>query len=227
MLREAYDGGAQNEAPFDEERAWQRLQLSAWQYFQSEAHLNEKLLEMPAANRIRLLRQLGNVLSSARQKTDEMLPAFRGPLFVEWCVANGDPDFTDPIIAQYDIAFDEMVDKMVAGLAALEKAALSAAASIPKRRGPPSGTAALPRDFILLLESLYRVSTDRKAGAGPGPFARFVKGVATALGRDLPLQSVIEAIKDAKRREETCGAAGRWGPDYLVHLLGGIFPPRP
>src|SRR4051794_26604565 len=58
MLREAYGAGRQNEAPFNEERAWQQLQVSAWQYFQSEARLNEKLLEMPAAERIKLLRQL-------------------------------------------------------------------------------------------------------------------------------------------------------------------------
>jgi hypothetical protein len=227
MLREAYGAGRQNEAPFNEERAWQQLQVSAWQYFQSEARLNEKLLEMPAAERIKLLRQLGDALSRARRKADETVPVVHGRLFVEWCVANGDPDFSDPIIEHYGAAFDEMVDKMVAGLAALEKAAFSAAASIPKRRGPPSGTAALPHDFILLLESLYRVSTDREAGAGPGPFARFAKEVATALGRDLPLQSVIEAIKDAKRREESRGAASRWGPDYLVNLLGGKFPSRP
>jgi hypothetical protein len=226
MLREAYEGGPKTR-PFDEERARQQLQASAWQYFQSEAHLNEKLSEAPAAERVKLLRQLGDALSQARRKVDEMVPAFRGPLFVEWCVANGNPDFTDPIIGYYDAAFDEMVDKMVADLTALQDAAFRAAVSIPKKRGAPGGTTALPHDFILLLESLYRVSTERKAGAGPGPFARFVKEVSTALGRELTQQSVIEAIVNAKKREDSYGPAGSWGGDDLVNLLGGKIPPRP
>jgi hypothetical protein len=141
-------------------------------------------------------------------------------------VANGNPDFTDPIIAHYDAAFDEMVDKTVAGLIALEKAAFRAADSIPRKRGAPGGTTALPHEFILALESLYRDFTHRRAGAGPGPFARFVKEVATALGRELAQQSVIEAIVNAKSREESHGPASGWGRNIL-DMLGGKFPPRP
>lgn len=225
MLREAYERGPKTK-PFDQERAWRHLKGIAQIYHQHEADVTKTLLKTPAANRIKLLRQFGDLLSKAHQKTDEMIPVFRGPLFVEWCVANGNPDFTSPIIAHYDAAFDEMVDKMVAGLAALEEAAFGAADSIPKKRGAPSGTTALPRDFILALESLYRDFTERKAGAGPGPFAQFVKEVTMALGRELPQQTVIKAIRDAKRREESYGVASTWGRD-LLDMLGGKFPPRP
>ena len=69
---------------------------------------------MAAAERIKLLRQLGDALSQARRKADETVSVFHGRLFVEWCVANGNPDFSDPIIEHYGAAFDEMVDKMVA-----------------------------------------------------------------------------------------------------------------
>ena len=171
MLREAYKRGPKTK-PFNEERAWRHLKGIAYIYLQHEADVTETLLRTPAAEQIKLLRQFGDLLSKARLKTDEMISVFRGPLFVEWCVANGNPDFTDPIIEYYDVAFDEMVDKMVAGLAALREAAFGAADSIPKKRGAPSGTTALPHDFILALESLYRDFTERKPGAGPGPFAR-------------------------------------------------------
>ena len=71
---------------------------------------------------------------------------------------------------------------MVAGLTALQEAASQAADSLPKRRGAQSGTTALPHVFILALESLYRDIKERKAGAGPGPFAQFVMKVMNALG---------------------------------------------
>jgi hypothetical protein len=225
MLREAHDQGRKTK-PFDEEGALRHLKLLAFVYFQNEADVQKRLSETPAPDRIKLLRQLGDALSQARRKADEVVPVFHGTLFVEWCVANGNPDFTDPIIEHYGAAFDEMVEKMVAGLTALREAAFRAADSIPKKRGPPRGTTALPHDFILALEGLYRNFTCRKAGAGPGPFARFVKEVTTALGGELAQSSVIEAIVNTKKREERYGPASRWGRS-LVDVLGGKFPPRP
>jgi hypothetical protein len=131
----------------------------------------------------------------------------RGHLFWAWCEANGDPDLLDPILVRFDAEFD----KAVAGLAGLERAAFRAAEQARQRRGRPEGAAALPHECIIALEAIYREITLQPAGAGPGPFARFVKEFLNALGRESAAQSVIEAIKDTKKREEKCAATSRWG----------------
>ena len=116
---------------------------------------------------------------------------------MEWAEANGNPDFTSPII----VRFEEEFDKRVAGLAGLETAAFRAAETVRKKKGRPPGTAVLPHDFIVNLERAYRDITKRKAGAGSGPFFRFVIEFLTALGRECSDETVIEAIKAARKRE--------------------------
>jgi hypothetical protein len=216
ILREQYERGPRTK-PFDEKDAWQGLKFIAWTYLQHEADVDETRLTMPAADRVKLLRQLGKALRAARQKADEVMPIVRGHLFVEWCVANGNPDFTDAIIERYKDRFLGVV----AGVSALEQAAFQAAESIQTKRGPLSGTTALPHRFILTLESFYRNRIKQKAGAGPGPFVRFVKKVTTALGRELSEQSVIKAVQEAKKREEGYGPLGQWGRSLLLDELGG------
>ena len=162
---------------------------------------------MTAGHRAKLLRQLGNTLRDARRKADEAMKTVRGHWFVEWAEANGNPDFTHPIIVRYEEEFD----KTVAGLAVLETAAFRAAETVRKKRGRPGGTTVLPHDVIIALESAYRDITKGNAGAGRGPFSQFVTKFLTALGRECPEQSVIEAIKDAKKREEKYPATSRWG----------------
>jgi hypothetical protein len=81
ILREAYERGPKIK-PFDEERAWRHLKGLAFAYFQNEAHVQEMLLETPAADRIKLLRQLCKALTQARRKVDEVVPVFRGRMFV-------------------------------------------------------------------------------------------------------------------------------------------------
>ena len=198
LLRKVYERGPKAK-PFDENSAWQHLSFTAYVYFRREAEVSQKQAMMPAGDRAKLLRQLGNALRDARCKADEAMKTVRGHWFVEWAEANGNPDFTDPIIDR----FDEEFDKRVAGLAVLETAAFRAAETVRKKKGRPPGTAVLPHDFIVNLESAYRDITKRNAGAGPGPFARFVIEFLTALGRTYPEQTVIEAIKDAKKREES------------------------
>jgi hypothetical protein len=197
LLRKVYERSPKTK-PFDANNAWRHLRFVAYVYFRREAEVSQKRARMPAGDRAKLLRQLGNALRDARRKADEAMKTVRGYWFVEWAEANGNPDFTDPII----VRFEEEFDKTVAGLAVLETAAFRAAETVRKKRGRPPGTAALPHNFIVSLESVYRDITKGNSGAGPGPFARFVKEFLTALGRECPQQSVIEAIKDAKKREE-------------------------
>ena len=75
---------------------------------------------MPDGDRVKLLRQLENALRDARRKANKAMKTVRGHWFVEWAEANGNPDFTDPIIDR----FEEEFDKTVAGLAVLEDSRL-------------------------------------------------------------------------------------------------------
>ncbi len=183
--------------PFDSNGAWRSLRFLAFVYLQREWEVSQQQAMMPAGDRAKLLRQLGNALRDARCKADEAMKTVRGHWFVEWAEANGNPDFLDPIIDR----FSEEFDKRVAGLAVLETAAFRAAETVRRKRGRPPGTTALPHDFILNLEKAYRNITKKKAGAGSGPFFRSVIEFLTALGRECSDETVNEAIKAARKRE--------------------------
>ena len=120
---------------------------------------------------------------------------------------------------QLDAEFHKLAADVVTGLVALETAAFRAAEK-RRRPGRPKGTGILPPDLIILLESLYRFITGKPGGAGPGPFARFVKKFLEAKGRTITQQSVIEAIKTAKKRKE-------WGRSPSAVTGGKISPTSP
>ena len=78
----------------------------------------------------------------------------------------------------------------------------------------------------------WRQSTGKRAGAGAGPFAQFVKKFLEALGRKgIGQQSIIKAIKTTKKREEKNLATSRWGQSRSSGLreaflrYGGQIPP--
>ncbi len=201
--------------------SWRRLRFAATTYLWNEASVEQKIATIPAADRVKLLRQLGNALGEALCKVDEAIQTdARDHWFLAWCEATGTPVLTDPIIVHFDAEFY----KAIASLAALKTAACLAAKQGRQRRGRPGGTAVLPHDCILALESIYRDITKGKSGAGPGPFARFVKDFLTALGRESTQQYVIEIIKDAKKREEKHPATSRWGRS-LFDSVGRDNPP--
>jgi hypothetical protein len=159
-------------------------------------------------------------LRAARRKADEAMKTSHW--FVEWAVANGNPDFTDGRIERYQDEFETRV----ARLKGLEEAAYQAAETVRKKSGRPPGTTALPHDFILSLESTYRNITEVNAGAGPGPFARFVEEFLTALGRTYPQQTVIEAIQGAKKREAKHPTTSKWGRNLFDGIGGKLSSVR-
>ena len=112
LLRKVYERGPKAE-PFDENNAWRHLSFLAYVYFRREAEVSQKQAMIPAGDRAKLLRQLGDALRDARRKADEAMKTAGSHWFVEWAVANGNPDFTSPIIDR----FEERFDKKVAGLA--------------------------------------------------------------------------------------------------------------
>jgi hypothetical protein len=203
-LRKIHERGPKTK-PFDANDVWRSLRFSAFIYLQREAEVSKEQTMMPAGDRAKMLRQLGSALRVARRKADEAMKT--GHWFVEWAIANGNPDFTDPRIELYQNEFETRV----ARLKGLEEAAYQAAETVRKKRGRPQGTTVVPHDFILNLEHAYRDITKRNAGAGSGPFFRFVMEFLTALGRECSDETVIEAIKAARKRE-----GSQWGRDYLT-----------
>jgi hypothetical protein len=159
---------------------------------------------LPTANYTKLLVKLRHSLCEARQTVDEVMrnSVLHFRLLGAWCDEQIDPDLQDVIEVQLDHEFHKLVKDVVAGLAALETAALRAAEERRKRPGRPRGTGVLRAEFIIELESAYRYMTGKPGGAGPGPFARFVKKVMESRGRTITEQSVIEAIKTAKKHKE-------------------------
>lgn len=220
-LRKVYERGRKTEA-FDANDAWQHLRFLAYVYFRRQAEVTQKQSMLPATARAKLLRQLGNALRDARCKADEAMKTVKGPWFVEWAETNGNPDFLDPRIEFYQDEFERRVAPL-RGLEDLEEAAYQAAEAVRKKPGRPPGTTVVPHDFILNLESAYRNITKRNAGAGSGPFFRFVTEFLTALGRECSDETVIEAIKAARKREEKHRATSQWGRD-LFDGLGGKNP---
>ena len=147
--------------PFDKNGAWRLIRIYAWSYLKGEARAKEKQKMVPAADRSKSLRQLGNTLRQARCMIGEA--HIRYPLFVEWCEAHGNPDFTDPIMGIFETKFD----KVVAGLADLETAAFRAAEQVRQKLGRPRGTGVLQQDFIIGLELAYRDITGKPGGRAP------------------------------------------------------------
>jgi len=178
--------------------------------FGGEARIEERRMLAPAADR-ELLNRLGAVLGEGRSKLDEVMQHnVRGSMFLSWCEAHGNPDLTDPVMGLFDANFDKAVAGVLAGLAALELAAIHAAQQLRQGPGRPHGTSVLSHEFIINLEATYRNITGKRCGAG-GPFARFTKTFFEALGRHSAQQTVIDAIKYAKRR-----ASSRWGKPLLA-----------
>jgi len=205
---------------FDPDKSWRYLRLKALGYLELKAKAEQRQKMVPAADRVELLHELGKALRGARCKLDEARHAdIRGVLSVEWCEAHGNPDFTE-FLDLIGRRFDEMVAGVITGLADLETAASRAAEQIRQKPGRPRETGYLSPEFIIALESAYRYITGKRGGAGAGPFAQFVKKFLEAEGSTITLQSVIEAIKTAKKRKE-------WGRSLLAWTGGKTLPSSP
>ena len=173
--------------PFDAEKTWHRLKGLVPPNHEL-ARVKEKT--MPASELRTGLRKLASALGKARNLVeDAMQDEVGSALFSSWCEANA--CFTDdagalgsrpiPVGGRiFDpVGTKNQFDKVFAGLATLENAALRADAPDTTRGRPPI----LSRDEIWNLAALYRDSTGSIPGACDGPFAKFVEEVLTAQGR--------------------------------------------
>jgi hypothetical protein len=188
------------------------LKMCALSYY-----MDERPTRVPTADLIKPLFKLRKALREARSTLEDVIKGNHFlylNLFSAWCDEQIDPDLQDEIIEdQLNAAFHKLAAAVDAGMAALETAAFRAAGNLRKRPGRPSGTGILPPGFIIELESAYRYITGKPGGAGPGPFARFVRKFLEALGRTITEESVIEAIKAAKKRKE-------WGRPLFARSRG-------
>jgi hypothetical protein len=150
ILQKASERRSKTES-FDKQKAWRRVEFMAGAYLQHEASIERKRMLPPAADRADLLDHLGSALAEARCKLDEVKQHdVRGHLFVEWCEANGNPDWTSSVIAVFEAEFDKMVGGVTASLTDLEGAAVRAAEQI--RQGPGHrtgrGSSSMPKSLV-------------------------------------------------------------------------------
>jgi hypothetical protein len=197
VLSNAYERGLKCE-PFDADYTWRKLTSVASYYIYKEL-IKQKTMNPP--DRQAKLRDLAKTLKRASDTIRETLQSDVGnDLISAWW----DADATRASVpfgndGQSDFVDLQFFEKTGALLAALEAVALRAADEVVPKRGRPKGTAILPLDFIVTLAGIYRESTQSKAGAGEGPFARLCVAFLTALGRRIITdESVFEAIKDAR-----------------------------
>jgi hypothetical protein len=100
--------------------------------------------------------------------------------------------------------------KLMEALSRYHAAVLRAAHYLPS---PRSGTPPfLPSSFIRQLAAIYLESTERKAGAGDGPFVQFVTQFRAAVDPSFKPkayvdQTVLDAVKDALRRPRSRSSA--------------------
>jgi hypothetical protein len=187
---------------FDTNKAWQHLKFVAL----ISMRVDKENRQGELAVRAELLRKLGNTLNDAHSMVKEAKQNVLGHLFVQWCTTHGDPDFTDPIIEKYEQEFEEQIAGIVNNLAALAKTAYGAENRVREKipsPGRPPATSFPGHDVILGLERVYRENTGKQAGAGTGPFARFVSKFSQAVGRKCTEERIVEALKaarSAKRR---------------------------
>jgi hypothetical protein len=192
-LQQVYESGPKSK-PFDAEKSWRHLDRIALSYFYHEG-MRQRIV--PAADRVRRLRELAKALGQARRLVEKATQD-DDLLFSAWCEANVRYDI-EPTPPFTLVRIDDEFKKVIASLPALETAALRAADEIPKKGGRPRGTALLRWDFIEVLAEIYRNSTGSKPGAGDGPFARFVYEFITALGRrNVEYPSIVDAIKGTR-----------------------------
>lgn len=216
--------------PFDEDKAWNRLTGLASFYFRQDS-AEQKPKPMTASKLVPRLHKLKKALREARTLVDEaMQDEVGGALYSSWCEANGyfenHPDGEPALAPVGHKMFDPVrtkneFDKVSAGLATLEAAALTAAddVSATKRGRHPI----LSRDDVWNLATLYRDSTGSIPGAGAGPFAKFVVEVLTAQGRynddedqgkrvpgAIKHEGVVDAIVDTRKWALTDPAVRKW-----------------
>jgi hypothetical protein len=212
MLQEDYERTPQNKS-FDKNKARKDLRFVAG--FSIRADKENRRENLSAAVRAARLHKLGETLSKTHSMVKEAKESVLGHLFVQWCISiTPDLDFTHPIIEKYEQAFEEKVLGILEGLETLARTAHDAAQTVRQKTpspGRPPGTSFPGHDVILGLERVYRENTGKQAGAGDGPFARFVSKFLEAVGRKYTMQRIIEAIKAAKKREEKNPATSRWG----------------
>jgi hypothetical protein len=208
VLQKVYVKGLPSK-PFDATKAWGRLSVHARSFLDRRGG---KQPTRSASERRERLRDIAKRLRPARSLVDRaMKTEAREDLFSAWWeVAGGEHADPNGIFnaAYMDVKFNEMVK----GLSDLEAAASYAASRITSRKRGKSPI--LSRDDLWNLAALYRDVTGSKPGAGRGPFADFVSEFLTALGHadDIDFDSMIEAIKGARRWAVTDPVARKWGP---------------
>jgi hypothetical protein len=209
VLRKAYKRGSKSDL-FDANQSWRHLRRVASFYFWRDTVKQEMMSD---ANRIGRLRELAKAFRKAHDLVDDAMPNDVGN-DLRWAWWQGTREYARAKGRFVDFLYIERkFEKVVTSLIALEAAAVRAADDVPRRRGRPRANGILPPGDIEGLAAVYRDITRSRPGAGGGPFAKFVSDFLTAVGRgNIQYDSVIDAIKDARRRALEHAPGTRWGP---------------
>jgi hypothetical protein len=181
---------------FDPDKAWRLLGMHAWSYLQELVRLEMA----PNIDWAKEFHQIERHLGAAHDALNKV----RGPVFVEWCEAHGNPDFLDPIMSIYERRFNALLT----GLTDIATAASRAAGQMRRRAGRPGGAGERQIELIIGLEHTYRDITGTPGGAGRGPFARFIKEFLGALGHMTTEENAAQLIRAARKNP-------RWGRSFF------------
>jgi hypothetical protein len=215
MLRDAHCHSHKSE-PFNEDK-WRFYLTNVAGIFFWQARAKQEM--MPIADREARLRQLAKHLGNARGMTDKAMQDDVGDdLFSAWWEGTNEPRAS--VVRNDDGSFslvriaDEMFKEAVAGLAALETAALRATSEAHEERtghGRPR-RGIVPPDCIDTLWPLYRDSTGAEPGTGHGPFVRFVHAFLSAIRVNISEEYVVELVQNARSRAHINPSKGDLSP---------------
>jgi hypothetical protein len=186
------------------ERAWFRIETTAYQYFALK-ELKQTVLDHEARY---------CAISNAAQRARDTIEAEKarwvdhsGNELKAWL--EGTKEFTEAT-EQYgdwiyiELEFRRKVDEAAKSLTELEAMANQLADELHKGRGRPGGTSDVPWNYFRALEEDYRRSTGLEPKMTVGrPYAKFVEEFLIAIGRDddtsLHYDYAVEKRRDVRK----------------------------
>lgn len=182
ILREVHAAAPRSE-PFDQDATSRALVRAATMYF-----LRIKQKTMLPARRVDRLNDLAKALKRPRSLAQKaMQDEVCSDLFRGWCeeanislASTAVPNIVGTSVLTS--AMDQL-QKAVAALDTLQKAAATAALSLRTKPGPRRGNGILAVGDTLALVGVYRASTGQIPIIGAGPFADFVGEFLVAVGQ--------------------------------------------
>ena len=177
-LRKVYEYGQKNK-PFDEDKAWRSLKFAAYVYLRREVEISQEQAMMPAGERAKMLRRLGSALRVARRTADEAMETVGGRWFVVWAGASWQSRLLGP---HHRPLWRTSLTKGSRAWLSWKRPPSGLLRRFVGKRGDRPEAQFYRTTSSSASNRAYRDITKRNAGAGPGPFARFVQRIFDRAG---------------------------------------------